>query len=156
MSDLTYLPVPPADLRRIRRNGHDDFGNRLVAGAAEAGQPLRCCLTLSGEGEQIALIAYRPSPLGGPYAEVGPVFIHAAACPGYTGDGFPPDFRERRAVLRPYDAQGQMLAGLVAEPGTSEGEVERLLDDPTVALVHVRNLVAGCWNFSVRRTHDAE
>lgn len=156
MSDLTYLPVPSADLRRIRRNGHDDLGNQLVVSTPEAGLPLRCCLTLSTEGERLALIAYRPSPLGGPYAEVGPVFIHKAACPGYTGGGFPPAFRERRAVLRPYDARGQMLTGLVAEPGTSEGELTRLFDDPAVALVHVRNLVAGCWNFSVRRVHDAE
>jgi hypothetical protein len=37
------------------------------------------------------------------------------------------------------------------EPGTSEGELKRLFDDPEVALVHVRNLIAGCWNFSVRR-----
>jgi hypothetical protein len=101
--------------------------------------------------DRIALIAYRPSPLGGPYAEVGPVFVHAEPCPGYAGPEFPADFRERRAVLRPYDAAGQMLDGVLAEPGTSEGELKRLFDDPDVALVHVRNVIAGCWNFSVRR-----
>ena len=151
MTTLEYLPVPSADLHRIRCNGHDDHGNRLVPRAAAAGWPLRCCLRLAEKGEQVALIAYRPSELGGPYAEVGPVFVHSEACDGQTGDAFPGDFHDRRAVLRPYDADGQMLDGVLAEPGTSEGELKRLFDDPRVALVQVRNVVAGCWNFSVRR-----
>jgi Protein of unknown function (DUF1203) len=150
-TDLEFVPVPPADLDRIRSNGIDDYGNPFTVRTTGAGAPLRCCLTLSTDGEQVALIAYRPSPLGGPYAEVGPVFVHAEACRGFAGDVFPADFRERRAVLRPYDADGLMLDGIVAERGTSEDELKRLFNDPEVALVHVRNLIAGCWNFSVRR-----
>lgn len=151
-SDLEYLPVPAAGLDRIRCNGHDDYGNPLVARTADAGTPLRCCLRLSTSGEQIALIAYQPSALGGPYAEIGPVFIHLDECPGPVDDGFPADFLDRRAILRPYDASGSMLDGVLAEPGTSEGELKRLFDDPSVQLVHVRNVIAGCWNFSVRRS----
>lgn len=151
MTTLEYLPVPPADLHRIRCNGNDDFGNRLIPRAADEGLPLRCCLRLSEQGEKVALIAYRPSKQGGPYAEVGPVFVHSGRCDGHPGDAFPGDFHDRRAVLRPYDADGLMLEGILAEPGTSEGELRRLFDDPRVALVQVRNVVAGCWNFSVRR-----
>ncbi len=150
-SELEFLPVPATDLDRIRCNGHDDHGNPLVAFDSGAGAPLRCCLRMSTKGEQITLIAYRPSPLGGPYAEVGPVFVHATECPGPSDPDFPADFRERRAVLRPYDASGQMLDGVLAEPGTAPGELKRLFDDPAVELVHVRNVIAGCWNFSVRR-----
>jgi hypothetical protein len=150
-SELEFLPVPATDLDRIRCNGHDDHGNPLAAFDSGAGAPLRCCLRMSTDGERIALIAYRPSPLGGPYAEVGPVFIHAAECSGHAGPGFPADFHDRLAVLRPYDEAGQMLDGVLAQPGTSEGELKRLFDDPAVALVHVRNVIAGCWNFSVRR-----
>lgn len=157
MSTLEYAGVPAADLDRIRCNRRDDFGNELVDRTAAAGLPLRCCLRLSAEGERIALIAFRPSALGGPYAEVGPVFVHTGSCPGYAAPTvFPPDFAGRRAVLRPYDAQGLMLDGLVAGPGESRGELERLFGDPRVASVHVRNVVAGCWNFSVRRAPDLE
>lgn len=151
ITELEFVPVPATDLDRIRCNGHDDFGNPLVARTSGAGAPLRCCLRLSFEGEQIALVSHRPSSLGGPYAEVGPVFIHAGPCPGFTGSSFPADFADRRAVLRPYDSTGQMLDGVLAEPGESEGELKRLFDDPSVALVQVRNVIAGCWNFSVRR-----
>jgi hypothetical protein len=151
ITELEFVPVPPADLDRIRCNGHDDFGHRLVPRSSGPGTPLRCCLTLSGEGEQIALVSHRPSSLGGPYAEIGPVFVHVDPCPGFTGSSYPPDFLDRQAVLRPYDAAGQMLDGVLTEPGTGEGELKRLFDDPEVALVHVRNVIAGCWNFSVRR-----
>ena len=151
ITELEFVPVPVSDLDRIRCNGHDDYGHPLVPQTAAAGAPLRCCLTLSSEGEQIALISHRPSSLGGPYAEVGPVFVHVEPCPGFTDSSFPTDFVERRAVLRPYDATGQMLDGVLVEPGESEAELKRLFDDPAVALVHVRNVIAGCWNFSVRR-----
>src|SRR3954452_24007357 len=79
--DLEYLPVPVTDLDRIRCNHHDDHGNPLVAQTAETGLPLRCCLRLSTAGERVALISYQPSAVGGPYAEVGPVFIHVEDCP---------------------------------------------------------------------------
>lgn len=148
---LEFVPVPPADLARIRESGRDDHGNPVEVRSADDRAPLRCCLTFSSPGDRIALISYRPMAVGGPYAEVGPVFVHADPCPGYDGAGFPAQYRERLAVLRPYDADGRMLTGVMAEPGTSESELARLFEDPAVALVQVRNVVAGCWNFSVRR-----
>jgi len=149
-AELRYEGVPDSELDRIRCNGYDDFGNAVVSRPSGGGEPLRCCLRLAGAGEQIALIAHRTMEAGGPYAEIGPVFVHVTDCPG-PAEGFPLDFRDRRAVLRPYDVAGQMLDGVVAEPGTSETELKRLFDDPAVDTVQVRNVVAGCWNFTVRR-----
>lgn len=151
-STLEFLPVPAQVLERIRATGRDAFGNAATPQARVAGLPLRCCLRLSRDGERVLLVAHRPSEHGGPYAEVGPVFVHAEACGGYrTPDTFPAEFRDRRAVLRPYDAAGLMLDGVLAEPGQSERLVGELLADPRVAQVQVRNVVAGCWNFTVRR-----
>ena len=151
MTTFEYLPVPAADLDRIRCNGHDDHGNALEQRVAGGGEPLRCCLTLAPAGASIALIAYQPSTLGGPYAETGPVFVHAAGCDG-PADGFPADFVDRDAVLRPYDGAGRQLGGLVVRPGEAPVALKELFEDDRVALVHHRNIVAGCWNFSVRRS----
>jgi hypothetical protein len=149
---LEFLPIPAPVLERIRAIRHDEFGNAATPQTREAGLPLRCCLRLSRDGERVLLVAHRPSALGGPYAEVGPVFVHAEACGGYrTPDTFPAEFRDRRAILRPYDAEGLMLDGVLAEPGQSERLVRELLANPRVAQVQVRNVVAGCWNFTVRR-----
>jgi len=150
-TELEYVAVPAAELDRIRCNGYDDFGNVVVSRVAGGGEPLRCCLTLAPPGDRIALVSHRPMTSGGPYAEVGPVFVHLTDCPAPAADAFPEDFQDRRAVLRPYDAAGQMLDGVLAEPGTSVKELERLFDDPAVDSVQVRNVIAGCWNFTVRR-----
>ncbi|MFG1911579.1 DUF1203 domain-containing protein [Kribbella sp. NPDC048928] len=153
-AELRYEGVPGSELHRIRCNGHDDFGNAVVSRTSEGGEPLRCCLTIAGAGEEIALVAHRPMTAGGPYAEVGPVFMHVTGCAEPADDflvDFPVDFRNRRVVLRPYDAAGQMLDGVVAESGTSEKELGRLFEDPVVDTVQVRNMLAGCWNFTVRR-----
>jgi hypothetical protein len=149
-AELRYEGVPGSELDRIRCNGYDDFGNAVVSRTSEGGEPLRCCLTVAGTGEQIALVAHRPMTVGGPYAEVGPVFVHVTDC-SRPAEGFPIDYRDRQAVLRPYDGAGQMLDGLVADPGTSETELKRLFEDRAVDSVQVRNVVAGCWNFTVRR-----
>jgi hypothetical protein len=98
MSDFEYLPIPAADLDRIRPNAHDDHGNTFDVISASGGEPLRCCLTLADAGASIALISYQPSVLGGPYAEIGPVFVHSADCGGPASSDFPADFRRRNAV----------------------------------------------------------
>jgi hypothetical protein len=151
MTSFEYLSVPAADLERIRLAGRDDHSHAVVPRTAGGGEPLRCCLTLATEGERILLMSYQPSTLGGPYAEIGPVFVHAESCAGPAGEGFPSQYADRAAVLRPYDAEGQMLDGVLAHHGEAETALKELFEDPRVALVHHRNIVAGCWNFSVRR-----
>ena len=151
MSAFEYLPISAADLDRIRCNGHDDHGNTFDVISASGGEPLRCCLTLADEGASIALVSYQPSVLGGPYAEIGPVFVHSFDCGGPTSSDFPPDFRQRNAVLRGYDAQGRQVDGLLVGPGEAETALKQLFDNDRIALIHHRNVVAGCWNFSIPR-----
>lgn len=149
---LLYSGIPAPTLAAIRADRDDGFGHPIVDRAADGGEPLRCCLRLSPVGDRIALIAYQPSRKGGPYAEIGPVFIHSDSCGGYAETAaYPADFIGRRAVLRPYDADGQMRDGLLAESGAGVALVADLLADRSVDVVQVRNVVAGCWNFDVRR-----
>jgi len=150
-TELEYVPVPAAELDRIRCNDHDDFGNPIVPLTAGGGEPLRCCLTIAPAGDRIALVSHRPMTAGGPYAEIGPVFVHLTECAAPAADSYPADFRGLRAVLRPYDVSGQMLDGVLAAAGTAEVELKQLFDDPAVDSVQVRNVIAGCWNFTVRR-----
>lgn len=152
MTTFVYSPVPADDLSRIRAAGVDDHGNALVTRSAGGGEPLRCCLRLAPSGDEIVLISYQPSAQGGPYAEIGPVFVHADDCGGPVSGDFPADYLERKAVLRPYDADGQMLDGVLVEPGEATSWLAKLFDDPQVALVHHRNVIAGCWNFTVTRS----
>ena len=127
----------------------------------DGGSPLRCCNHLSRPGERIVLASYSPlhrwaTETGvdpGPYDETGPVFLHAEPCAGPAHDGFPDDYRGLPRVLRPYDADGHILDGLVIEDGDIHPEraIDAVFQDPTVAFIHARALLAGCFTFAIER-----
>jgi hypothetical protein len=144
-------PIAPDVLRRIRLQGVDDFGNVLKP-FTEAGEPLRCCLRNSREGERIAAIKYAPFDWDGPYAETGPVFIHVDECEGYDQtDAFPEAFRSRPRILRAYGHDRTILDSSVIEDGKIEAAIEELLAREDVDFLHARNVAYGCYMFSIRR-----
>jgi len=117
----------------------------------EGGSPLRCCLRDTTPGERMLLIAYTPPGVTGPYAERGPVFVHAAPCPGYPDvDRYPAALGHRRQIVRGYDRAGNMAtATLVADGTEAEQELVAVLGRPDIQVAHVRNVAAGCYNFAV-------
>jgi hypothetical protein len=154
---FTVSAVPPLDLHRIRTAHHDDFGNPLTPIVNRNDDtPLRCCLREATPGEQVALIAYRPSDRGGPYAEVGPVFIHAERCVGYPSiTEYPAGFRHRRQLFRAYDETGQQVHNQNVEPGCIDSVLADLIDRPDIAFIHSRNVLAGCYMFTITPTRAA-
>jgi DNA-binding FadR family transcriptional regulator len=55
-----------------------------------------------------------------------------------------------------YDQHGQIADGILADDGDQALTVIRdLLARPGVALVHLRNVGYGCYNFAVRRDWNA-
>jgi hypothetical protein len=150
--------LPPDQLRRIRLQGHDDYGNPFVGRPdVDGGAPLRCCLRYSLPGERIALIAYAPVGRPGPYDEVGPIFVHADDCPGYSDTASYPDgYRDRPQVFRVYRKDGTIGGGRIVKPDEDQEQAAaELLADPDVAVVHSRNIVYGCYMFSIGRADEA-
>ncbi|HYZ54280.1 MAG TPA: DUF1203 domain-containing protein [Streptosporangiaceae bacterium] len=153
-STLIFEPIPPGELERIRAAGLDEAGNRLTPQAdVEGGNPLRCCLRESRPGDRVLLIAYTPPGTSGPYAERGPVFIHADPCEGYpTPHLYPPGLSHRQQVVRAYDRDGRITDGVLVGSGDQAmAVIHEMLARPDVALVHLRNVGYGCYNFAVRR-----
>lgn len=152
---LSFDPIPPAELQQIRAAGADEAGNRLsVQTDTAGGSPLRCCLRESDPGERVLLIAYTPPGTHGAYAERGPVFIHAEPCSGYLTPGrYPPALSHRQQVVRAYDRDGQIADGvLVNDSEHAMTIIRQMLARSDVALVHLRNVGYGCYNFAVRRS----
>ena len=83
------------------------------------GVPCRHCLGYVEAGAPYLVLAYRPFPAPQPYAEVGPVFLHADPCPAYDpANGLPP--RHRRATgSRSSAATGPMTASSTAPASSS-------------------------------------
>lgn len=144
----------PERLEAIRRSGLDHGGNPLGSAIeAEGAEPLRCCLRLAEPGERLLLISYRPFDLPGPYAEVGPVFVHSEPCDGYPSDGgYPEDFRDRRQVLRCYDSTGRIIGARLCDASDDiEAAIADLFADESVAWIHTRNVLFGCYMLQLRR-----
>ncbi|MFI8518912.1 DUF1203 domain-containing protein [Streptomyces sp. NPDC085481] len=162
------LPIPPPALAELRRT--DDAGRSCLpftVDAEAAGNPLRCCLRASREGERIALVSYAPlrrwaAETGaepGAYDEQGPVFIHAEECGGPAGEPgrYPFDRPGALRTLRRYDTLGRIVGGRLLEipEAATEGFDRAFAEafaDPAVAVVHVRAVEYGCFQFEVRRS----
>lgn len=151
---LTVHAIDPARLDAVRQAGGDEHGNPFTPyDATGQGEPLRCCLRHATPGERIALISWAPFTEVSPWREVGPVYVHAERCDGFAGPGLPPELDHGPRVLRTYHADGSMDYAhhtLVDEEDLAP-VLDRLLDEPEVATVHVRTVLPQCFLYAVTR-----
>ena len=54
--DISYRPIDPDRLNRMRNAGADEFGNPWRTRTAKGWEPLRCCLRTAEKGVDIALM----------------------------------------------------------------------------------------------------
>lgn len=160
MTNITYVGAAPRPLRSMLQAGRDHSGNAITAFVdGDGGWNLRCCLRDSAIGERIAIVAWSPFPWSGPYAECGPIVVHAQPCGGYDETRFPVDFHDRRQVVRPY-LQDQTLdydRAAIIEPGAGlEDHIHLLLQDTRIAFVHSRSMLSGCFSFGASATEVAD
>ena len=151
---LLVHAIDPAHLDAVRSSGADGHGNRVRPFAATGqGEPLRCCLRYADPGERIALISYAPFEHPSVWREVGPVYIHAASCEGYTQTAELPDqLATGPRVLRTYrddDTMNYEHNTVVADDAQLRTIIEGLLCEPDVATVHVRTLAPQCFLYAV-------
>ena len=146
--------IPATELEHLWTSGVDRFGNSLVVTVNDevGGALLRCCLTEAQVGERVALAAYKPFPFEGAYAEVGPIYIHADRCHGYPAvDRYPASFRHRDQVFRAYGHTDRIMSAEVVHGRDAEEAITRLLANPEVAFLHSRNVLYGCYMFTIHR-----
>jgi Protein of unknown function (DUF1203) len=149
---FSVVAIESAVAVRIRKTRQDDFGNALEIWESDP-VPCRHCLRITATGEPVILFAHRPFDFSGPYAEIGPVFVHARACERYSDtDIFPEDFRERVLTMRAYNATGRIEAAELSAPGRPEESIARLFANERVRFIHVRNPAWGCYDFRVDRS----
>src|SRR5688572_26743355 len=81
MSLIRFLAMPTAEARGYQRGGPDAYGNPPERGISDgSGLPCRHCLRHIAVGEPYLTLAHRPFPKTQPYAETGPIFLHADEC----------------------------------------------------------------------------
>jgi hypothetical protein len=123
----------------------------VVTADSPRGYPCRHCLRWAQPGESMILFPYAAIAPGRPYSESGPIFVHADPCEPYEAtEKFPAEFRVGR-VLRAYNSQRDMIAAEVANGEGPEAVIERFLQKPETAFVHVRSAIHGCYTMQIER-----
>jgi hypothetical protein len=124
------------------------------------GVPCRHCLHDVAEGDPYLILAYRPFAERQPYAEVGPIFLHATPCSAYADtESFPAMYLGGEArILRGYGRDNRIIygTGKVVQPEDIMAYAAALLDDPMTAYVHMRSSMNNCFACRIDRAVSAE
>ncbi len=119
------------------------------------GNPCRHCLEDIAEGAPMLVLAHRPFPKPQPYAELGPIFLHAEDCPRYEESaGVPAMLLRREAILlRGYGADDRIVYGTGKVIPTEEiGSMARhLFARPEIAYIHLRSASNNCFQCRIER-----
>lgn len=152
MSKLFFKGMPTAMADQARSRRVDPYGHALHV-QDDQSAPCRHCLRITSIGEPVLLLSYNPFAADyNPYSEVGPIFVHAGACPTYSQtDTLPQDFRGRELILRAYNYEHCIEDSLIAAPGEAETAAWRLFQNEKIAYIHVRHTTYGCFDFKIER-----
>lgn len=127
----------------IRRGSEDANGQSALSIKAQGpANPCRHCLQLIEEGDDKLVLAYRPFTELQPYAEVGPIFLHARECVRYDAERLPAWFTyPEPALIRGYghDDWIRYETGKAVAGSKLAVECEKILGNPEVAYVHIRS-----------------
>jgi hypothetical protein len=156
MPPLNFTAMPTEHAHALQSGGVDAYGRQPETMVSPGGgMPCRHCLEHITEGEDLLVVAYRPFPELQPYAETGPIFLHAKACPRYAAtEVLPPilttspDF-----ILRGYGSDDRIVYGTggVTLQEKIVSRAEELLARADVAYVHVRSARNNCYQCRMDR-----
>jgi hypothetical protein len=152
---IRFIALETDLVQRLRAGGSDSYGLAPERGITAAdGYPCRHCLGLIAKGDAYLTLAHRPFPALQPYAELGPIFLHAADCPRGGGTAAIPTFLDSpRYLLRGYGADDRIVYGTGTIEATTDipAAAATKLQDPLVSYLHVRSASNNCYHCRIER-----
>lgn len=153
---IRFVAMPGAQAAAYRGGAPDAYGRpperRISTGD---GVPCRHCLRHVREGEPYLTLAYRPFAGLQPYAETGPVFLHAEECArAAENDVLPSIYRNGPGqIVRGYGHDDRIVygTGMVKAPGEICGYAHELLQRSDIAYVHLRSASNNCYSCRIER-----
>ena len=151
-SNFRIVPIRTKIAEAARREAEAGAPDHVfVTADSPNGYPCRHCLRWAQSGERMILFPFAAIAPGRPYSESGPIFVHAEPCERYAAtQEFPSEFRKGR-VFRAYNSRFDMIAAELANGERPEAVIERFLQQPETAFVHVRSASHGCYTMEVER-----
>lgn len=153
---LNFVALDSATAQALRRGAPDANGQVPERQVSDGGgNPCRHCLEDIAKGAPMLVLAHRPFPTLQPYAETGPIFLHAEDCPRYRGEaGVPAMLLRREAVLlRGYGADDRIVYGTGKVVPTEDiaALARHLFERPEVAYIHLRSASNNCFQCRIER-----
>lgn len=155
MTAVAFIAMPTADADHLRGGGNDAYGKSPETAVSDGpGHPCRHCLANIDAGEKYLVLAYRPFPTLQPYAETGPIFLHADKCPRYeASEVMPPMLESPDYIVRGYGENDRIVygSGAVTPTVAIATRAEELLQRDDIAYLHVRSARNNCYQCRIER-----
>lgn len=154
MTAVHFIPMPSAEAAAYREGAPDAYGLAPEQRISPGGYPCRHCLGPIVSGEPYLTLAYRPFPTLQPYAETGPIFLHAEACPRYeAAEVLPPMLESPDYIVRGYGHDDRIVygSGGVVETQAITERAGDLFANPDIAYLHVRSARNNCYQCRIDR-----
>lgn len=152
---IRFVALETELVRRLQSGACDANGQPPEPQVATSdGLPCRHCLGDVKVGQAYLTLAHRPFPAPQPYAEVGPIFLHAEPCVRGGNDHRIPAFLDSPTyIVRGYGSDDRIVygTGRVTETTRIPAAASDLLADPRIAYVHVRSASNNCYHCRIDR-----
>ena len=152
---IRFIALDTQLVRALQAGGPDANGQTPERQISPGdGIPCRHCLQPVAKGEPFLILSHRPFPAPQPYAEQGPIFLHAEPCARPdAGPEIPRMLASPRYIVRGYAANDRIVYGsgqIVATPEIPFAAAG-LFEDPRVAYLHVRSASNNCYQCRIDR-----
>ena len=158
MNTIQFIAIP-TEIAASYRAGEPDANGQLPERhiAQSDGVPCRHCLQMIEIGQPYLIVGHRPFPEPQPYAEVGPIFLHAEQCErgGETAE-IPATMYSPSYIVRGYNAENRIIYGtgsVVSTPEVPE-HATKLLERHDVSYLHVRSAANNCFTCRIERAES--
>lgn len=151
MTDLRFVALPTDQVRSLQSGAPDANGQVPERHISDGGVvPCRHCLRSVAAGEPYLILAHRPFPAPQPYAEQGPIFLHADACERYPEAAETPALylTRERMLVRGYGSNDRIVygTGRIVETKDLVAASSEILSRDDIAYVHVRSEGDNCFH----------
>ena len=158
MSAISFIAMPTDEARTFQAGRPDANGQVPERHISDGeGVPCRHCQCDVGAGEPYLILNYRPFAELQPYAETGPIFLHAEPCERYAKTEEAPDMffkNGRRYLIKGYYENDRIAygTGKIVAPEDMAQAAEKILERPDISYVHVRSALNNCYQLRIERT----
>ena len=152
---IQFKALPTQHVRALQRCAGDAYGRIPERKISDGdGVPCRHCLKHVPAGEEYLVLAYRPFPDLQPYAETGPIFLHARECErAAETEALPEMLESADYIVRGYGQDDRIVygSGGVIPTGAIAARAEALFERDDIAYVHVRSARNNCYQCRIDR-----